>query len=128
MLAEPAPGFLKKPDHFVDIILSKLTFDVNFAGSLIAHSSSVLHMQEKGYDSRYYFPKSDINRSVMVENDHTTYCPFKGKARYWSLKTADGELVNGAWGYDAPYVECHSLVEHVCFYLEKPEFELTTKG
>jgi len=127
MVAEAAPGFLKRPDHYVEIIASSNTFEVEYNGTVIASSSSVLEMKEKGYPSRYYFPKEHINMAHMRSTDHSTYCPFKGRAHYWTIDLGGKHLENGAWGYAAPYAECLDLINHVCFYLEKSELNLHTK-
>ncbi|MEH6403569.1 MAG: DUF427 domain-containing protein [Sneathiella sp.] len=127
MTAQAAPGFLKWPDHFVEIGLSKSSFELEFNGTVIASSSSVLKMTEKAHDDRYYFPKDHIDMTCLTATDHSTYCPFKGQAQYWTINVGDDALVNGVWGYAEPYEECLELVDHVCFYLEKPEFRLHVK-
>lgn len=57
----------------------------------------------------------------FTETDRQTKCPFKGAARYWTLKTKDGEAVNAVWGYDEPFDQMAAIDRHVAFYPDKVE-------
>ena len=39
---------------------------------------------ESGIGPVYYPPIEDFDPDSLVASDHTTHCPFKGDARYWS--------------------------------------------
>lgn len=124
MQIEAAPGFVKRPDYQMDMIVSKKSYTLFFGDQLIAQSNRVIELDEGNYDTRFYFPKSDIKMAMLEETDHSTYCPFKGTARYWTIRSEAGDLENGVWAYDAPYQEGQKLQDHLCFYMEKPGFEL----
>ncbi len=124
MQSEPAPGFIKHPQHKIEIGLASKRYQLLFHGAPIAQSNKVLELHENNYAVRFYFPKADIQMAFLVETDHSSYCPFKGTARYWSVMSEAGPLENTVWAYDSPYRECADLVDHVCFYTEKPGFEL----
>ena len=113
MDVQPAPGVVR----------------VCLNGALIAESQQAVVMHEGNHPPRYYLPLSDIDANALEANDHSSYCPFKGTARYWTVRVggADGAQVdNGAWAYDAPYAECLSIAGLVAFYNEK--FELSIDG
>ncbi len=119
-----APGFKGRPDHIVYITPIPGVYRVDFMGDQIAQSSSILEVTETNCVTRLYLPVDDIDMSRLQETDHSSYCPFKGTARYWIVTGGGESLENGAWAYDDPYTECEALKGHVCFYAEKPGFEI----
>ena len=40
--------------------------------------------------------------SIFEPTDHTTHCPFKGDARYWTLRVGDRVAENVVWDYPEP--------------------------
>ncbi|HEY2338793.1 MAG TPA: DUF427 domain-containing protein, partial [Burkholderiales bacterium] len=47
---------------------------------------------------------------------HSTHCPFKGDASYFSFK---GGPENAVWSYEAPYDEVTAIKGHLAFYPDK---------
>ena len=120
----PAPGFVQYPNHKVALNTSSIEYQVTFAGHEIARSARAIVVQEGEYLPRPYFPVEDVKAEFLTANDHTTYCPFKGEARYWNVSVGEDLLENGAWAYDVPYDECAKITGYICFYTEKSPFEL----
>lgn len=56
----------------------------------IAESERAMLLLETGHLPVYYFPVEDVRKDVLVPSDQTTWCPFKGRARYWHVRS--GEL------------------------------------
>ncbi|MFT6559321.1 DUF427 domain-containing protein [Sneathiella sp.] len=121
---QSAPGFTNNPAHKIVISLSSKRCHIFCDDQLIASTENALELDESGYATRYYIPLSDCTQSFFVPSDHTTYCPFKGHARYWSLMVGGRKIKNAVWGYDAPFNECAALKDHVCFYTELEGFDL----
>lgn len=42
-------------------------------------------------EGNVYFPPSSVKKEFFSKTDHSTHCPWKGDASYYSIK-ADGEL------------------------------------
>src|SRR5438045_433172 len=42
-------------------------------------------LYETGIGPRIYAPLEDYDLTAFAATDHTTHCPFKGDASYWSL-------------------------------------------
>ena len=78
-----------------------------------------LPVTETKHHPVWYLPLADVDAASIAATDHSTYCPFKGHASYWSLTTADGLLDDAVWAYEDPYDECAQLAGHVAFYANK---------
>ena len=88
-------------------------------GIFVADSRRAIKLIERGHDDVYYFPREDVRMELLVPTDHTTHCPFKGNARYWSLQLEDHVLENAVWGYDEPYEEATEISGYVAFFADK---------
>ncbi|WP_438466759.1 DUF427 domain-containing protein [Marinomonas sp. PE14-40] len=123
-MLKKAPGFIDNPHHKIVISSSDKTVKVSFKGEVIALSNHLLILDEAGLNKVVYIPIKDIKMPLLAENKHTTYCPYKGHASYWSLKLEKETVENLAWGYKTPFFECESLIGHLAFYQNKVEIEL----
>jgi uncharacterized protein (DUF427 family) len=87
-----------------------------FAGTVIADSTATLRCEETGHGPVHYIPAKDMRLDLMKKTEHTSYCPFKGTASYWTVKVGDNSSENAIWGYEAPYDETVGLAGHYAFY------------
>ena len=46
-------------------------------------------------------------------------CPYKGRARYWSLAMGDTVIADAAWSYPDPIPENPKLRDLICFFNER---------
>ena len=53
---------------------------------------------------------------LLEPTDHTTHCPFKGDASYWSVRVGDRVAENAVWGYPEPLEECPPISGLISFY------------
>lgn len=65
-----------------------------------------------------YVPDDDVDNDVLLPSEHTTYCPFKGHARYRSLSVGQRSVPNAAWAYPEPNPEAEWLRGHTAFFWE----------
>ena len=72
---------------------------VMLGGETVADSRRVKLLHEAGHLPVYHFPEEDVHMDLLEESDHTTYCPFKGDASYWSVRVGDNVAENAAWSY-----------------------------
>ena len=94
---------------------------VTRGGTTIADSTNALTLQESTYPAVQYVPLADVDPAVLERTDHSTYCPFKGDASYYTL-VVDGERAdNAVWGYEAPYDAVADIAGHVAFYPNQVE-------
>jgi uncharacterized protein (DUF427 family) len=87
-----------------------------FGGETVADSRRVKLLHESGHLPVYYFPKEDVRMELLEESDHTTRCPFKGEASYWSVKVGDRVSENAVWGYPEPIDSAPPIAGYVAFY------------
>ncbi|HWD58787.1 MAG TPA: DUF427 domain-containing protein [Stellaceae bacterium] len=115
-MANPAPGWAKKPEHRVDLHPDKVHVRVMFGGKVIADSTDTLRVEETGHGPVYYVPAKDMALDAMTKTEHTSYCPFKGHASYWTIEAGGKTAENAIWGYETPYDETAPLAGHYAFY------------
>jgi uncharacterized protein (DUF427 family) len=114
--ANPAPGWTQKPEHRVDLHPESRRVRVTYAGAVIADTNSALRVEETGHGPVMYIPAKDMRLDLMTKTGHSTYCPFKGNASYWTIKVGDQASENAIWGYETPYDETAKLAGHYAFY------------
>ncbi|HZK91353.1 MAG TPA: DUF427 domain-containing protein [Stellaceae bacterium] len=115
-MANPAPGWVKKPEHRVDLHPDNHRVRVSFAGAVVADSAATLRVEETGHGPVHYVPAKDMRLDLMKKTEHTTYCPFKGTASYWTIEFGGKSSENAVWGYESPYDETQGLAGHYAFY------------
>jgi uncharacterized protein (DUF427 family) len=76
---------------------------VKFHGIQVAASSHVLVLHEANYPPVYYVPREDIDDKYFARTDHTSYCPYKGDANYFSLQIPGHEAANAVWTYSSDF-------------------------
>jgi uncharacterized protein (DUF427 family) len=66
-----------------------------------------------------YVPLEDFDGSLLERTDHTTHCPFKGDASYWSVRAGDTLAENAVWAYEDPRPEASWLKGYAALYWNK---------
>lgn len=119
-MANPAPGFLSRPDHRVELLPETRRVKVVFGGMTIADSGAALRVEETGHSPVHYVPKKDVRTDLLHRTDHHTHCPYKGEASYWTIEAEEAgserRSENAVWAYLAPYDEVSGLAGYYAFY------------
>ncbi|TVY33574.1 Non-structural maintenance of chromosomes element-like protein [Lachnellula occidentalis] len=68
-------------------------------------------------EGNIYFPPSSVNQSYLSKTDHSTHCPWKGDAAYYSINLDKTELKNAAWYYPEPKEKAKNIKDYVAFSL-----------
>jgi uncharacterized protein (DUF427 family) len=87
-----------------------------FGGETIVDSRRVKLLHEQGHLPIYYFPEADVRMDLLEPTDHSTRCPFKGQARYWSVRVGDRVAENAVWNYPEPLADAPPLAGYLAFY------------
>jgi uncharacterized protein (DUF427 family) len=69
-------------------------------------------LYESGIFPRLYAPLEDYDASTLQRTDHTTQCPFKGDASYWTVAGRE----NALWAYEEPLDEASWLEGYAALY------------
>jgi len=116
MNANRGPGYAKHPEHRITTDPATLRVRVTVGGQVIADTREAIAMKEGNYPVVYYVPRKDVKMDRLVRTAHTTYCPFKGHASYYSLA---GGPENAVWSYEQPYDEVAVIKDRLAFYPSK---------
>jgi uncharacterized protein (DUF427 family) len=104
------------PDHPITVEPTKARVVVKAGGRVIADSRNALTLQEASYPPVQYIPREDVDFSVLERTAHDSYCPYKGEASYYSLRTGDELAENVVWTYETPYDAVAQIKDHLAFY------------
>ncbi|MCB8840794.1 DUF427 domain-containing protein [Aurantimonas sp. VKM B-3413] len=91
------------------------TVTATFEGATLARSGKALLLKERGHDPVFYLPKEDVEMALMTPTDRHTTCPWKGEARYWSIRDGEKTADNAVWAYDTPHDGVGEIAGHVAF-------------
>jgi uncharacterized protein (DUF427 family) len=114
-----SPGFAKNPDYRVDFEPSPRRVRVEFNGEIIADTTAAMLMRETRHTPVYYFPRADVKMAALQRTEHSSYCPFKGDASYWTIAVEGREAENAVWSYENPFEEKTEIKDYVSFYWGK---------
>jgi len=101
---------------YMDIQPEQKRVRVRFRGEAIADTADALALKEGSYPVVYYIPRKDVKMDRLVRTAHSTHCPHKGDASYFSIK--DGPA-NAVWSYERPKDGVAAIKDHLAFYPDK---------
>ena len=110
------PGYAKHPEHRITTAPASVRVSVTLNGEPIAETREAIAMREGSYPVVYYVPRKDVKMDRLARTSHTTYCPHKGHASYYSLA---GGPENAVWSYEQPYDGVDAIRERLAFYPNK---------
>ncbi len=113
----------KFPDYRVDLDPSTTRVRVTFGGEVVADSDRTLVVRETKHEPVVYFPREDVRFDLLEPTSHTTFCPFKGEASYWTLRVGDRVEENVIWSYADPFDEVAGLKDYVSFYADRVDWD-----
>ena len=66
-----------------------------------------------------YFPAEDVDFDQLTPTDHTSYCPFKGEANYYSVPAGGDRSRDAVWQYRDAYPAVGEISDHLAFYPDR---------
>jgi uncharacterized protein (DUF427 family) len=114
------------PDASHPISISKCSAMVIVKSDLlhIARTRNALTLTEASYPPVQYIPRGDVDMSILVRSQHTTYCPYKGEANYYGIPALGDAGVNAVWTYEAPFEAVGDIDGYLAFYPDRVSVEL----
>jgi uncharacterized protein (DUF427 family) len=110
---------LPGPDHTISIEKSRSRVVVTVGGQVIADTHDALTLLEASYPAVQYVPRRDVNMAALSRSQHTTFCPYKGEASYFSISAGGERSVNAVWTYETPFEAMAQIREYVAFYPDR---------
>jgi len=107
------------PDHPITIEPNPARVTVTLAGKVIADTTAALIVREAAYPAVQYIPLKDVDASLIERTQHSSYCPYKGDAAYYSIPVGGERSLNAIWSYETPYAAVAEIKDHVAFYPDR---------
>lgn len=111
------------PDHPITVTPNPKRVRVSIGGEIIAETSKALTLKEASYPAVQYIPRADADPAKLKRTSHTSYCPYKGDASYFSIAANGKTLENAIWTYETPYDAVKEIAGHLAFYPDKVTVE-----
>jgi uncharacterized protein (DUF427 family) len=109
------------PDHPITITPNRERVLVRVAGTLIADTREALTLQEASYPPVQYIPRKDVDMNLLQRTSHSSHCPYKGDASYYSIPAGGDKSDNAVWTYESPYPAVAQIKDYVAFYPSRVE-------
>ena len=110
---------LPGPDHPITIEKNPSRIVITVGGQVIADTQEALTLREASYPPVQYIPRRDVVMCALVRTEHTTYCPYKGDASYYSIPEGGDRSVNAVWSYETPFEAMAEIEDHLAFYPDR---------
>jgi uncharacterized protein (DUF427 family) len=104
------------PDHPITIKPTSERVRVTFNGAVVADTSRALVLQEASYKPVFYIPREDAQMDLFARTAHSTHCPYKGDASYYTIKVAGRAAENAIWSYETPFPAMAEIAGRLAFY------------
>ena len=107
------------PDHPITLAKNPKRVRVTFNGQVVADTTRALSLKEASYPAVQYIPREDADMAYFERTPHSTICPYKGDASYFSLKADGRSAENAVWTYEHPYAAVAEIKDHLAFYPDR---------
>jgi uncharacterized protein (DUF427 family) len=107
------------PDHPITIEANPSRVVVTLGGKVIADTREALTLREAAYPAVQYITRRDVDMAALARSEHTTYCPYKGDASYYSIPAGGDRSLNAVWSYETPFEAMAQIKDYVAFYPDR---------
>lgn len=115
---KPAPGQESVWDYprppRVESVRGRIT--IRLGGALVADTREGVRVLETSHPPVYYLPIADFVPGALADAAGTSFCEFKGEARYFDVRGGDIVRAQAAWGYPHPARGYEVLADRVAVY------------
>ena len=88
---------------------------IRLGGVLVADTTRAFRVLETHHAPTYYLPPEDIAATLRPVQG-SSYCEWKGVARYFDVIAGHKTAHRAAWAYDRPTTGFVALAGHMAFY------------
>jgi len=87
----------------------------------LARTRRAVRILETASPPTFYLPPEDVDLARLVAESGSSFCEWKGVARYYSVETEAQPLTAAAWAYPEPQPDFVAIRDYVAFYPGKLE-------
>ncbi len=113
------PMKIPGPDHPISIVANPSRVVVRVGQKMIADTRNALTLREASYPPVQYIPRADVDMAALARSEHTSYCPYKGDASYYSIPAGGDRSRNAVWTYETPFEAMAQIKDYVAFYPDR---------
>jgi uncharacterized protein (DUF427 family) len=114
------PVLTPGPDHPITVTPTAGRVVVRRGEYVVADTRRALTLQESTYPAVQYVPREDADPTLLERTEHSTHCPYKGDASYFTIAAGD-RAENVEWSYEQPHEAVAQIREHLAFYPDQVE-------
>ena len=89
---------------------------VEHRGVCLADSGAAFRVLETSHPPVFYIPPTDIRLEYLEPGRGSSFCEWKGVARYYSIVIDGTRSDNAAWSYANPTARFAAIADYVAFY------------
>ena len=89
---------------------------IRLGGEVIVDTDDVVRVLETSHPPVYYLPISAFTAGALTPGEGSSYCEFKGGARYFDVHGGGQLRLRAAWTYPRPAAGFESLTGRVAVY------------
>jgi uncharacterized protein (DUF427 family) len=106
----PRPPRLERSPARVEVVLG---------GFVIATTTAAWRVLETSLPPSYYVPRDAFPPDAVLATAGTSYCEWKGRASYWTLRAGSRRAEAAAWSYEHPSRGFEEIAGHLAVYAGK---------
>ena len=103
----PRPPRLEPVSERIQIVLG---------GQTIADTTAAFRILETTHPPTYYLPPDAFTPGALLPSARTSFCEWKGHARYCNVQGGGRVVVDAGWFYPDPAPDYAALRDHVAVY------------
>lgn len=93
---------------------------IEFDGETIASTNRAFRFLETSHPPVYYFPPKDVRMNLLtLVAGASSFCEWKGRARYYDLVSGNKKVSDAAWFYPNPTPPFLGIANFIAFYPSK---------
>ena len=125
---EPGPDRFSVWDYSRPPVLAPDTRQVaiRWGDVEVARTRRAIRALETSHPPSFYVPWDDVVRRFFQPSEGTSFCEWKGPARFWTMVEGERRLPRVAWSYPQPLAGAEVLANCVAFY--PSDLDCTVEG
>ncbi len=95
--------------------------EVRSKGITIADSRNAFRVLETASPPSFYIPPHDVRTQLLASHPSSSWCEWKGNAKYWALNVEGQPREMVGWSYPRPDPGFEKIARYFSFYPDRVE-------